>query len=155
LGFLPWLAFFLVDSFRFVVRFDTGGSVVGAAGCAATTAGATAGRVTMAWLLRRGEVLASLEVASGPFARVRGFAGRDRHDAALLLRPMRIPHTVGVRTAVDVAYLDADLVVVSTSRLSPFRVGLPRRRAHAVLEADAGAFERWQLRCGDHLEIEA
>lgn len=109
----------------------------------------------MAWLLRQGEVLASLEVAATPLERARGFLGREQHDRALLLRPMRIPHTVGVRFPLDVAYLDADLVVVSTCRMAPFRVGRPRRRAQAVLEVDAGAFDRWQLRCGDRLEIKA
>lgn len=109
----------------------------------------------MAWLLRQGEVLASLEVAATPLERARGFAGRDHHDGALLLTPLRVPHTVGVRFAIDVAYLDADLVVVSTCRMAPFRLGRPRRRAHAVLEVDAGAFERWHLQAGDRLEIEA
>jgi hypothetical protein len=109
----------------------------------------------MAWLLRQGEVLASLEVAETPLDRARGFAGRNHHDRALLLTPLRIAHTVGVRFPLDVAYLDADLVVLSTRRMAPFRVGRPRRRVHAVLEVDAGAFERWHLRAGDRLEIEA
>ena len=109
----------------------------------------------MAWLLRQGEVLASLDVAATPRERARGFVGRRDHDRALLLKPLRVPHTVGVRFPLDVAYLDEDLVVVSTCRMAPFRVGRPRRRAHAVLEVDAGAFERWHLRCGDRLEIKA
>ena len=109
----------------------------------------------MAWLLRQGEVLASLEVPVTSLERARGFLGREHHDRALLLRPLRFAHTVGVRFPVDVAYLDADLVVMSTRRMAPFRVGLPRPGVHAVLEADAGAFERWHLRRGDRLEIKA
>lgn len=108
----------------------------------------------MAWLLRRGKVLASLEVAATPRARARGFLGCSR-DCALLLTPLRVPHTVGVRFPLDIAYLDDELVVVSTRRMAPFRVGRPRRHCHAVLEVDAGAFERWHLQAGDRLEIEA
>jgi len=109
----------------------------------------------MAWLLRQGEVLASLEVAATPLERARGFVGRDTRDRALLLTPLRVAHTVGVHFPLDIAYLDAELVVVSTCQMAPFRVGRPRRRAHAVLEVNAGAFERWHLCAGDRLEIEA
>lgn len=31
-GFLPWFAFFFLDSFRFVVRFDTAGDLNNTAG---------------------------------------------------------------------------------------------------------------------------
>ncbi|HUZ20608.1 MAG TPA: DUF192 domain-containing protein [Acidimicrobiales bacterium] len=108
----------------------------------------------MAWLLRRGEVLASLELAESPIARARGFLGHDPCDGALLIKTPLGAHTLGVRIPLDVAYLDADLVVVSTRRMAPNRIGLPRRGVHAVLEAEAGAFERWRLRPGDALSVE-
>jgi uncharacterized membrane protein (UPF0127 family) len=37
--------------------------------------------------------------------------------------------------------------------LERYRVCLPRVRARAAVEAEAGAFERWNLRTGDQLEI--
>jgi hypothetical protein len=37
--------------------------------------------------------------------------------------------------------------------MRPRRVGLPCLRAHSVIEAEAGAFERWRLRPGDRLEL--
>jgi uncharacterized membrane protein (UPF0127 family) len=37
--------------------------------------------------------------------------------------------------------------------LRPWRIGLPRRGGRAVIEAEAGAFERWGLRVGDTLEL--
>jgi uncharacterized membrane protein (UPF0127 family) len=46
------------------------------------------------------------------------------------------------------------MVVVGTTTMAPWRIGLPRRRARSLIEAEAGAFERWGLRVGDHLEIE-
>jgi uncharacterized protein len=58
-----------------------------------------------------------------------------------------------MRFPIDVAFCDADLVVITTVRLERHRVCLPRVRARAVVEAEAGAFERWKLRTGDQLEI--
>ena len=107
----------------------------------------------MAWLLRRGEVLASLDRASSPFARAKGFAGRSEDVIAVLVEPSRTAHSIGLRCAIDVAYLDAGHVVVKTTTLAPFRIALPPRGVRAVLEAEAGAFERWHLSPGDHLDV--
>lgn len=107
----------------------------------------------MAWLLRDGEVLAALEVAEGFGARSRGLLGRDGLDGALLLKPARSVHTVGMRFPIDVAFCDGDLKVVATITMRPFRLSRPRLKARCILEAEAGAFERWSLRPGDQLEI--
>jgi hypothetical protein len=42
------------------------------------------------------------------------------------------------------------LAVVEMRR---WRVGRPRPRATCVIEAEAGAFERWRLQPGDSLEL--
>lgn len=107
----------------------------------------------MAWLCRDAEVLASVEVADTRRARRRGLLGRDGIDGALLIRPCRSVHTVGMRFPIDVAFCSADLEVLSTCRMSRWRVGLPRPRANVVIEAEAGAFDRWQLQVGDQLEV--
>ena len=108
----------------------------------------------MAWLTRDGEVLASLEVAESPGARLVGLAGRDRLEGALLLSPPPLVlHTIGLSYAFDVAFCDADLQVLSTISLARWRVALPRRHARRVVLAEAGAFERWRLAVGDHLEV--
>jgi uncharacterized membrane protein (UPF0127 family) len=65
----------------------------------------------------------------------------------------RSVHTVGMRFPIDVAFCDCDLVVLAVVRVSPMRLAMPRRRGRAVVEAQAGAFERWGLRVGDHLEL--
>jgi uncharacterized membrane protein (UPF0127 family) len=105
------------------------------------------------WLLRDEEVLASLEIATSMADRSRGLLGRDGIEGALLLRPARSVHTVGMRFDLDVAFCDAELVVLDTVTMPRWRVGLPRRGARCVLEAEAGAFERWRLRPGDRLEV--
>lgn len=107
----------------------------------------------MPWLLRDGEVLATLEVADTWRDRTRGLLGRDGIDGALLLRPARSVHTVRMRFPIDVAFCTSDLRVVRTTRLAPNRITRPVLRARCVIEADAGAFSRWGLRPGDHLEI--
>jgi hypothetical protein len=106
----------------------------------------------MAWLLREGEVLASLEVADTRSARRRGLLGRDGVDGALLIVPARSVHTLGMRFPLDVAWCDRDLTVVRVVRLAPYRLTRSVLRARAVLEAEAGSFARWNLTVGDHLE---
>ena len=98
-------------------------------------------------------MLASLEVAETPSARARGLLGREGVDGAILLRPARSVHTVGMRFAIDVAHLDDSLRVIRVTRMARHRIGRPVRGARAVLEADAGCFERWGLSVGDELEV--
>jgi hypothetical protein len=105
------------------------------------------------WLCRDEAVLASLEVAHTRAARRRGLLGRDAIHGGLLITPCRSVHTVGMRFTLDVAYLDADLAVLEVARMVPNRIGLPRWAARSVLEAAAGAFERWGLAPGDVLEV--
>jgi uncharacterized protein len=107
----------------------------------------------MPWLLREGDVLASLEVARSRRERVQGLLGRDGIEGALLIEPARSVHTVGMRFPLDVAFCDADLTVLKVRRMARHRVGLPVLRAHCVIEAEAGAFSRWELRPGDQLEV--
>ena len=107
----------------------------------------------MAWLVRDGEVVAPVEVAATVGARSRGLLGRNGIEGALLLRPAMSVHTLGMRFAIDVAFCDADLVVLATTRMSPWRLGAPRLRSRAVVEAEAGAFDRWQVRPGACLEV--
>ena len=97
--------------------------------------------------------MASAEVADTRSTRRRGLLGRDGFDGALVLSPARAVHTLGMRFDLDVAYLDADGRVLDLHRLPRRRVALPRWRARSVVEAEAGAFERWSLRVGDVVEV--
>ena len=107
----------------------------------------------MAWLLKEDKVLAHVEVAESFVPRLKGLIGRRDLEGAILLRPARSVHTIGMRFAIDVAYCDKNLRVLSTLTMRPFRVGRPRPKAYAVVEARAGAFERWGLEPGDALEV--
>jgi uncharacterized membrane protein (UPF0127 family) len=105
------------------------------------------------WLLRDGEVLAAAEVARSFGSRLRGLLGRDGIEGAIVLRPARSVHTVGMRFPIDVAFLDDELRVLVVRTLRPHRVTAPRWKARCIIEAEAGAFDRWRLRVGDQLEL--
>jgi len=108
----------------------------------------------VAWLLREGEVLAALEIADSRKTRRKGLVGRDGVDGALLLPSARLGvHSLGMRFELDVAFCDRDMVVRRVVCLKRYRMTRPSFRAPCIVEAEAGAFDRWQLRVGDELEI--
>lgn len=107
----------------------------------------------MSWLVRDGEVLASLEVAGSMSARMAGLLGREGIDGAMLIRPARAVHTFGMRFPIDVAFCDRQLQVLAAVCMVPNRLSLPRLRSRCVIEAEAGAFARWGLEVGDRLEV--
>ncbi|WP_438486072.1 DUF192 domain-containing protein [Streptomyces sp. S186] len=94
-----------------------------------------------------------VEIAASHRARMRGLLGRDGIAGALLLTPASGVHTFGMRFAIDVAYLNRDLVVVDVCTLRPGRLGRPRLRARHVLEAEAGAMAGWEVRRGVRLRL--
>jgi uncharacterized membrane protein (UPF0127 family) len=105
------------------------------------------------WLLRDDQVLAALEVATVRRDRMRGLLGREGIDGALMLQPGKSVHSVGMRFAIDVAFCDKQMVVLRTVRLRPNRLTRLSLRCHCIIEAEAGAFERWKLKPGDQLEV--
>jgi uncharacterized membrane protein (UPF0127 family) len=100
-------------------------------------------------------VLASAEVARGFRDRTVGLLGRDRDSVtgALVFRPCRQVHTLGMRFPIDVAFCDRDGVVLRTCTVAPWRVTRVVWRSGFVVEAAAGALERWDLRPGDKIEV--
>jgi uncharacterized membrane protein (UPF0127 family) len=106
-----------------------------------------------AWLLRDGEVLAALEVTESRKDRMQGLLDREGIDGAILIRPARSVHTVGMQFTIDVAVCDKDLLVLRTVSLKPGRLTRPSLKGSCVIEAECGAFERWKLRPGDQLEV--
>jgi uncharacterized membrane protein (UPF0127 family) len=107
----------------------------------------------VAWLVCDGRVLASLQIATSARARMRGLLGRPGLEGAMLLEHTRWVHTIGMRFPVDVAYIDRHGTVLRVERLERHRVGRPVPRATAVIEAEAGALVRWDLKPGHIVEI--
>jgi uncharacterized protein len=107
----------------------------------------------MAWLLRSGDVLAAAEIAATRRDRRRGLLRRDDIEGALVLRPCRQVHTIGMRFPLDVAFCDAEGTVVRIYTLARWRASPIVLRARWAVEARAGSFERWRLQLGDCLEV--
>jgi len=107
----------------------------------------------MAWLMSEARVFASVELANDRRTRLKGLIGRDTIEGAFVIPSCRWVHTIGMHFPLDIAYVDSANVVIKTESLQPHRVGVPVLRARMVIEAKAGAFERWGLRVGDPIEI--
>lgn len=86
-----------------------------------------------------------LVVADRPWSRARGLLGVRRVEGAVLITPCSSVHSLGMLTDLEVAYLDADGVVLEVVALPRNRAHLPRRRARSVLEAAPGALSAWGL----------
>ncbi len=109
----------------------------------------------MTWLVAEGRVLASAEVATSHRDKGKGLLGRDGLEGAFVIPRCHWIHTLGMRFPLDVAYLDEAGVVIKIVRVARHRVGAPVLQAHTVIEAQAGAFERWGLRLGETVEVRA
>ncbi len=87
-------------------------------------------------------VVHSLAVADGYWSRLVGWQFRRRPETGhgLLLVPCSSVHTFWLRFALDLVMLDArGQVVAVCNAIRPWRVVLPDRRTHAILEMPSGA----------------
>ncbi len=99
-------------------------------------------------LLVDGRDVAPLELATARRQRRRGLLRRDGLDGGLWLEPCRQVHTFRMRFAIDVAHLDRRGQVLAVRSMSPGRMGPLLLRTRVILEAEAGAFDRWGIAPG-------
>jgi hypothetical protein len=106
----------------------------------------------MSWLLRDGDVLATVE------DRRRGW--QASLQGALVLRGPALVHTLtpSQARALDVARCvpdggDRTLRVRRISVVARRRVSVPHLGSGGLVVAPAGTFERWRLQVGDRLEV--
>ena len=98
-----------------------------------------------------------LLVAARPLRRMRGLLGRSglNEGEGILLRPAGSIHTFFMRFAIDVVFLDRDLVVLGIEpSLEPWRTA-GRRGAKSVVELASGECERRGIEVGDTLTVVA
>lgn len=95
----------------------------------------------------------AVEVASTRAARRRGLLGRGRVDGVLVLDRCRQVHTLGMRCAIDVAFVAPDGTVLRVTTMVPGRVSRPVWRSRWVLEGPAGAFTGWGITRGIRLAV--
>ena len=104
----------------------------------------------------RNTVLATqLDLANHGSSRRKGLLGRDRlaTGEGLWIKPCEAVHTVGMRFAIDLVYLDRK------HRIRKLRSSVPPWRlsacftAHSVIELPAGTIRETQTEQGDTLEF--
>src|SRR5688572_24261359 len=96
-------------------------------------------------------------VASRHLDRAIGLLSRSRLDPGegLLIMPCRGVHTWGMRFAIDVVALDRTGHVIDTvAGMKPWRMRLPKRGEHSVLELPAGTLARCATLRGHRVALE-
>ena len=93
-------------------------------------------------------------IAVSYWSRFWGLMGRRTlgEEEGLLIEPCSSIHTMFMRFAIDVIFLDKEHRVVKVATVPPFRAALGRG-SHAVLEVPAGTAERNGLEVGDALSF--
>lgn len=103
-----------------------------------------------------GRELARIEMAETARERTRGLLGRSSLSTGhtMWLAPCRLIHTIGMRFAIDVVFLDRDARVVAISeRIPSFRLAWGGWRARGVLEFAAGEVARLRISSGQQLRL--
>ncbi len=106
--------------------------------------------------VRNTVVVEHARVARGRWERLVGLLGRKSlaDGEGLLLQGTRNVHTIGMRFAIDVMYLDpANRVLYTVNALPPNRIALWRWGVHSALELSAGAINRSRTRVGDFVSL--
>ena len=96
-------------------------------------------------------------VASRHLERAIGLLSRSRLDQGegLLIMPCRGVHTWGMRFAIDVIALDrTGRVVDAVAGMKPWRMRLPKRGEHSVLELPEGTLTRSATLRGHYIALE-
>ncbi|QYK13558.1 DUF192 domain-containing protein [Shewanella rhizosphaerae] len=100
-----------------------------------------------------GQAITEVFVADTPWLRLRGLLGRRplSHEQGMLIAPCSSVHTLGMRYALDIVYLNKNNKVLKITRnLKPWRSSACRG-ATQVLELAAGNSTHKQIKTGDIL----
>ncbi len=100
-----------------------------------------------------GKVLSMVDVADTRRDRRQGLLGRDTIETPMWFPKTRSVHTIGMRTAIDVAHIAADGTVLRVRTMAPGRIGLPVIKAAAILETAVGYCETLGISVGQRLVL--
>jgi len=98
-----------------------------------------------------------ISVAGTSLSRLLGLLGKRRLEPStgLLIIPSQAIHTVAMRFAIDVVFLDRNWrVIYMRAAMVPFRVTGVHWKARYVLELPAGVIAQTSTAIGDQLSIE-
>ncbi|MEX2355835.1 MAG: DUF192 domain-containing protein [Thermaerobacterales bacterium] len=108
--------------------------------------------------LTRGHVLAERATEAATFGRrLAGLLGRSSlaPGEALVITPCNAVHTLGMRFAIDIVFLDQDgLVLKTAANAPPWRFGPTARGAVQAIELPAGRLAATGTRPGDLITLE-
>jgi len=109
-------------------------------------------------LTRQAYLATELMLAGTHWSRLRGLmgthAGKFPAGKGLWITPCRGVHTLGMRFAIDVVYLDSKKIVVHLEEaLRPWRVAPVRLRAASVLELPPSTVRQTGTALGDEIDI--
>jgi len=90
---------------------------------------------------------------------MKGLLGQTAEDfpagKGLWITPSQGVHTIGMKMAIDVVYLDSAYRVVHLCHtLAPFRIAALKMKARSVIELPAGTLAETRTSVGDMLEIQ-
>jgi uncharacterized protein len=119
---------------------------------------AIAGNVSLRNRTRDCLLAAEVRVANTYLSRLVGLLGKRPNwavaDRGLWIIPSRGVHTLGMRFAIDVIFLDRNRNVVHMHQdLRPWRVSRVITNARSVVELPPGTIARTQTKTGDQIEI--
>jgi uncharacterized membrane protein (UPF0127 family) len=98
-----------------------------------------------------------LEVADSLWRQARGLLGRDSlaDGTGLWIHGRSSIHTLFMKFAIDLIFLDRELVVTKTvANVKPFRVIWRGWRSASVVEVPEGFLAKHPLRVGDKLHVD-
>ena len=105
---------------------------------------------------RTGQVIAARALmASAPWTRMKGLLGKKSlpADEAIILKPASSIHTLFMRFALDIIYLDREERIVKlVPNLVPYRFS-SAKGAHSTIEMASGATNGLDLQVGDQLAL--
>lgn len=107
-------------------------------------------------LTRNVVIAVETAVAGSTLARMKGLLGKKGMAAgeALLIKPCKGVHTVGMKFPIDVLFLDKENRVLSMRKnLRPNRATAFYLKAAAVLELPAGTLQNTGTEAGDEISI--
>lgn len=102
------------------------------------------------------EIALNAKIAKGFLQRLRGLIGRKKLEEgeALWIKPCNSIHTIGMRFAIDVIFLDKDNNIIAIKKnLKPNRLTRIYLRASSVLELPAGTIDTTDTKIGDSVKI--
>jgi uncharacterized membrane protein (UPF0127 family) len=114
-------------------------------------------RLKISNITRQCELASRVEVADRGASRRKGLLGREglAEGEGLWILPCEAVHTIGMRFAIDLVYLDRKMRVKKVrSNVPPWRLSACFS-AHSVIELASGTVVRTQTQPGDRLEFAA